>query len=336
MPASGVGSARISATISSEMKPTILLTGKNGQVGRELSQMLPRLGEVAAFDRQQLDLSNADDIRRAVRSVHPQLIVNAAAYTAVDKAESEEALAYAINGEAPAILAEEAKKIGAAIVHYSTDYIFDGDKKTPYGEDDPQNPQNTYGRTKLAGEQAIRQAGVPHLIFRTAWVYAREGRNFLLTILRLATQREELKIVRDQIGAPTSSHEIAAATTRVLEQIYDGRADSYKLSDVSGIYHMTAGGETSWFHFAQAILAEASSRPMKSDWFLRATNNLPLITKRASPITTDEYPTPARRPAYSVLSNERLFRVFGACLPDWRDQLRSVFSDSSPNPKSVG
>ena len=175
------------------MKPSILLIGTNGQVGRELNNMLPRIGEVTALDRQRLDLTQPEEIRRAIRTFHPAFIVNAAAYTAVDKAESEETAAQAINAEAPGVMAEEARKIGAALIHYSTDYVFDGSKTTPYDEDDPPNPKNVYGRTKLAGERAIQASGARHLIFRTAWVYATEGRNFLLTILRLATQREEIK-----------------------------------------------------------------------------------------------------------------------------------------------
>ena len=204
---------------SEEMKPAILLIGTNGQVGRELNNMLPRIGEVTALDRQRLDLTQAG--RDSPRHPHfpPAFIVNAAAYTAVDKAESEETAAQAINAEAPGVMAEEARKIGAALIHYSTDYVFDGSKTTPYDEDDPPNPQNVYGRTKLAGERAIQASGARHLIFRTAWVYATEGRNFLLTILRLATQREEIKIVRDQIGAPTLNSEIARATTNILARI---------------------------------------------------------------------------------------------------------------------
>ena len=185
------------------MKPVILLTGKNGQVGAELLRLLPQVGEVVAFGHDQLDLSNPADIGRTIREVRPQLIVNAAAYTAVDQAETDETTAQAVNTHAPGLMAAEAKKIGAALIHYSTDYVFDGTKKAPYDEIDSVNPLNVYGKTKFAGEQAIRDSGVPHLIFRTAWVYARQGRNFVLTILRLATQREELRIVSDQTGAPT-------------------------------------------------------------------------------------------------------------------------------------
>ena len=308
------------------MKPTILLIGTNGQVGRELNSMLPRIAEVTPLDRQRLDLTQPEEIRRAIRAFHPAFIVNAAAYTAVDKAESEESLARAINAEAPAVMAEEAKKIGASLIHFSTDYVFDGSKISPYVEDDSPNPQNVYGRTKLEGERAIQASGAAHLIFRTAWVYATEGRNFLLTILRLATQREELRIVRDQIGAPTLSSEIAAATTNILAQVRDNERRSFSLADLSGIYHMTAGGETSWYDFATSILEEAAASSAASPWFAAATSSLPLIARRVIPIATKEYPTPARRPAYSVLSNARLNRTFSLQLPDWRKQLHSVFA----------
>jgi len=309
------------------MKPASLLIGTNGQVGRELNNRLPRIAEVTPLDRQRLDLTQPEELRRAIRAFHPAIIVNAAAYTAVDRAESEEASARAINAEAPAVMAEEAKKISASLIHFSTDYVFDGSKNSPYVEDDPPNPQNVYGRTKLEGERAIQASGAAHLIFRTAWVYATVGRNFLLTILRLATEREELKIVHDQTGAPTLSSEIAAATTSILAQVGDNERRSFSLGDLSGIYHMTAGGETSWYDFATAILEEAAASPVAGPWFAAATSSLPLIARRVIPIATKEYPTPARRPAYSVLSNLRLNRTFSQQLPDWRKQLHSVFSN---------
>jgi dTDP-4-dehydrorhamnose reductase len=310
------------------MIPTILLIGKNGQIGRQLATMLPAVGSVVAIGRDDLDLTKPDDIRNLICKINPQLIVNAAAYTAVDKAESDETLASDINAQAPGILAEEAKKIGAALVHYSTDYIFAGLKTTPYNENDAPDPQSVYGRTKLQGEKAIQRADVDHLIFRTAWVYGREGKNFLLTILRLATQREELRIVSDQIGAPTSSHEIAAATTQILARLFSHEKRKHPLAKVSGTYHMTAAGETSWAGFAEAILEHARSHPPGAPWYASATNNLPILAKRVVPITTAEYPTPARRPAYSVLSNRSLAGTFQTHLPDWRTQLRSVFAAS--------
>ena len=310
------------------MKPAILLIGMNGQVGRELSITLPRIGEVTPLDRQRLDLTQPEEIRRAIRTFRPAFIVNAAAYTAVDKAESEEPVARAINAEAPAVMAEEAKKIGASLIHFSTDYVFDGSKTFPYDEDDPPKPQNVYGRTKLEGERAIQASDATHLIFRTAWVYATQGRNFLLTILRLATQREELRIVRDQTGAPTLGSEIAGATTKILAQICDTEGGPFSLADVTGIYHMTAGGETTWYDFANAILEEAAKAPTACPWLAEATSNLPLIARRVIPITANEYPTPARRPAYSVLSNARLNRSFSLQLPDWQRQLHSVFANA--------
>jgi dTDP-4-dehydrorhamnose reductase len=306
----------------------ILLTGKNGQVGFELAKLLPRLGPLVALDRTQLDLSNPSEIRRVVREVRPRLIINAAAYTAVDKAESDQAAARSINSDAPAVLAEEAKKIGAAIVHYSTDYVFDGVKTSPYLEDDPKNPLGVYGRTKLDGEEAIRKSGVPHLIFRTAWVYATRGRNFLLTILRLASEREELRIVNDQIGAPTWCHEIAQGTISVLQRLAASSDPDSTLSRVSRTYHMTAAGTTTWFEFAKSICEQATHAPSDLPWVAQATSGRPLILKRIVPITTAEYPTPAKRPPYSVLSNERLLQSFGLSLPDWRAQLQATFSKS--------
>jgi dTDP-4-dehydrorhamnose reductase len=308
------------------MKPKILLTGKNGQLGYDLEQILPGLGKVIATDREQCDLSRPADIRKLIRDVHPDLIVNAAAYTAVDQAEGNEALARAINSEAPAVMAEEAKKIGAALVHYSTDYVFDGAKNSPYAENDSPNPVSAYGRTKLAGEQAVRDSGADHLIFRTEWVYSTRGKNFLLTILRLATQREELRIVRDQVGAPTWSREIAGATRKALQQICNRTDQTAAWSEQGGTYHMTAAGEATWYEFTQAILQEAALSSNSAAWFQAATNGKDLLTRRVVPITTAEYPAPARRPAYSVLLNSKLDRVFGIQLPDWREQLHKAFS----------
>jgi dTDP-4-dehydrorhamnose reductase len=307
------------------MNRAILLTGKTGQVGSELLRLLPSLGEVVAPGRHELDLLDTYSIRRAVREIRPELIVNAAAYTAVDAAESQETEAYAINAKAPAVFAEEAKKIGALIVHYSTDYVFDGLKKTPYEEADLTAPISVYGKTKLAGEQAIFISGVPHLIFRTAWVYARQGRNFVLTILRLATEKEELRVVRDQFGAPTWSREIAVATAKILAQLTSHGSAASTFPQASGIYHLTAGGETTWYDFACAILEEAAHISLEVPWFAEATHRLPIIAKRVVPITTAQYPTPASRPPRSVLSNSRLMQTFGYHLPDWHTQLRTFF-----------
>jgi dTDP-4-dehydrorhamnose reductase len=307
------------------MKPTILLTGGNGQVGSELRRLLPGLGEVIAPDRHALDLLDSHKLCQIVRQVRPQLIVNAAAYTAVDAAEADKVNAHAINGEAPALLAEEARKLGAALVHYSTDYIFDGSKNAPYDEADQANPLNVYGRTKLAGEEAIRGSAVAHLIFRTSWVYATRGKNFLLTILRLATEREDLKIVCDQTGSPTRAADIAAATFKILASIYESRPDASAFGKVTGTYHMTAAGETTWYDFAKTIIEQAASASGELSWFVAATRGRPLITQRVLPITAEEYRSPTRRPAYSVLSNLRLTRTFGLVLPTWRDQLQQCF-----------
>lgn len=309
------------------MSKRILLTGKCGQVGAELAKFLLRLGALIALDRQQLDLSQPDHICRAIREVRPQIIVNAAAYTAVDQAETDEAAACAINAVALGILAEEAKKVGAGLVHFSTDYVFDGLKTSPYEENDPPHPLNVYGRTKLAGEEAIREVGVSHLIFRTGWVYGTRGRNFLLTILRLATEREELKVVYDQIGAPTWCREIARATTSILERHSGQDSKVLPFEAVCGTYHMTASGVTTWYEFAQAILDEASQAPQDIPWLTSATSGRPLVVRRIVPIATAEYPTPARRPAYSVLSNSRLRDLLGVELPPWRSQLHSAFQD---------
>jgi len=308
------------------MKPVILLTGKNGQVGGELLRLLPQLGEVVAPGHDQLDLSNPSDIRRTIREVRPQLIVNAAAYTAVDAAEKNESNAYALNTDAPAMLAEEAKRLGALLVHYSTDYVFDGAKKTPYSEADQTNPLNVYGKSKLGGEQAIRATGGSYLIFRTAWVYANRGRNFLLTILRLATEQPELRIVNDQIGAPTCAMDIAAATGKILTEIYRQNAGRGFASSRSGTYHMTAAGQTTWYGFAQAILEKAHGISTDIKWVAEATRGRPVIAKRIVPISTAEFQALARRPDYSVLSNSLLEQTFGVALPDWTAQLEECFA----------
>ncbi|WP_426089409.1 dTDP-4-dehydrorhamnose reductase [Janthinobacterium sp. PSPC1-1] len=283
----------------------ILLTGNTGQLGYELERSLQGLGEIVALGRGELDLSNLDQIRDVIRMVKPGLIVNPAAYTAVDKAETEVELAMRINAEAPAVMAHEAKTLGAAMIHYSTDYVFDGTKGSPYVEDDPTCPINVYGRSKLAGEQAIQAAGIPHLIFRTSWVYGMRGKNFLLTVLRLAQERDELRIVGDQHGSPTWCRSIADTTAHILAQTQaSGDLQSWWQRH-SGVYHLTAQGQTTWAGFTQAILDNA------------ALAKSPVVTA----ITTDAYPLPAPRPAYSVLSCERLKQAF-CDLPAWDDALR--------------
>ncbi len=273
----------------------ILLTGGQGQVGWELRRTLMTLGEVVAPDRKTLDLADPDSIRRAVQDIRPTLIVNAAAYTAVDRAEEERDLAMRVNGITPGILAEEAGRSGAAIVHYSTDYVFDGTRDAPYTESDGPNPLNVYGRTKLAGERAIQQAGVPHLILRTSWVYGGRGRNFLLTIRKLAQEREELRVVSDQIGAPTWSRLIAETTTQMLTVA----GETWVHPQRGGVYHLAAGGETSWYGFAKIILESVNSKT------------------RLTAISSSEYPTAAARPLNSRLSTGRLARDFGLEMPGW-------------------
>jgi dTDP-4-dehydrorhamnose reductase len=294
----------------------ILLTGKNGQVGWELQRTLVTLGEVIALDRRGLDLADPDSIRRVVREHKPNLIVNAAAYTAVDKAEEEPDLAMAINGIAPGIFAEEARRLNAAVIHYSTDYVFDGNKNGPYTEDDAPNPLNVYGRTKLVGEQAIQAVGASHLIFRTSWVYSTRGKNFLLTILRLAKERDELRIVNDQIGAPTWSRMIAESTAQILAQLISPTAYPTSVIEISGIYHLTAGGQTSWYGFAKIVLEVLLS------FSVNASPMQHQALPKLIPIATTEYPMPARRPAYSVMSNDKLYRAFGLAIQEWEDSLR--------------
>jgi len=310
------------------MKPRILLTGKNGQVGRDLERILAHSSKLLALGRQELDLTSWESIRRVIRHFQPQVIINAAAYTAVDQAESDEAAARAVNSEAPGVMAEEARRIGAALVHYSTDYVFDGLKTDSYKEDDPTNPINVYGKTKLAGEHGIQNVGGLYLIFRTAWVYSTQGRNFLLTILRLAAEREELRIVADQVGAPTWSREIARATAQIILEEWERCRGAVPFSKSSGIYHMTAAGQSTWWEFANAIIEEVGHAPDGVGWITAATNGRPPVVKRISPIATKDYPTAARRPAYSVLSNARLQQIFGIRLRDWRTQLRAAVANA--------
>lgn len=270
----------------------ILLTGRNGQVGWELERTLAPLGEIVAFDRHGLDLADADRLRTVVRELKPQLVVNAAAYTAVDQAEHESALAEAINGTAPGILAEESKRLGALLVHYSTDYVFDGTKPAPYTEDDRPHPGNAYGRSKLAGEQAIQAVGGRHLIFRTSWVYGLRGGNFLLTMQRLARERNELRVVDDQVGAPTWSRMIAEASALAIATRH-----------AEGLYHLSAGGQTSWYGFAERILSAMG-------WH----GQLQAIPSR-------DYPLPAPRPANSRLCCDRLAGDAAIRLPEWSESL---------------
>ena len=286
--------------------PKILLFGKIGQVGWELRRTLAPMSRLVCVDYPEVDFCNPDSVRTWIRETAPDLIVNAAAYTAVDKAESESALALKITGEAPGVMAEEAKKLGALLAHYSTDYVFDGTKTVPYVETDAPHPLGAYGRTKLAGDQAIQATGCAHLIFRLCWVYGARGNNFLLTMLRLAREREKLRVVRDQIGCPTWSRMIAGTTALALRQ-----ADTAeKARALSGVYHLCASGQTSWHGFANAIIDLLPAEEKKC--------------REVEAIASTEYPTPTQRPAYSVMSTAKLERLFGLRLPDWQDSLQLV------------
>lgn len=283
----------------------ILLTGARGQLGWELRRSLACLGEVVALDSRALDLTDAAAIRRVVHEIAPRVIVNPAAYTAVDKAENDTARAHAVNATAPGVLAEMAAASGALLLHYSTDYVFDGSGAHPWREDDASRPLNVYGASKLAGERAIQASGCRHLIFRTSWVYGARGANFLLTMRRLMRERPELKIVADQIGAPTWCRDLAEASALILAQ---GIAPTRGADrpEPWGVYHMSNAGETSWHGFAAAILAL----------------DPPAQPPRLLPIPSRDYPTPARRPLNSRLNNDKLARVFGIRLPDWHASLK--------------
>jgi dTDP-4-dehydrorhamnose reductase len=286
--------------------PLILVIGRIGQVGWELRRALAPLARIVAVDFPEIDLTDGTSIRKWVRDTAPQVVINAAAYTAVDKAESEPERCHQINGLAPGILAEEAKKTGALLVHYSTDYIFDGTKTTPYTEDDPAKPMGAYGRSKLAGDEAIRQVDGDHLIFRLCWVYGARGQNFMLTIMRLAREREKLRIVSDQVGCPTWSRMIAETTGLALARVLAAREPGA----FKGTYHLASAGQTSWHGFAQAIVRLMPEEGKQC--------------KVIEAITTPEYPLPAKRPAYSVLSCEKLERTFGLRLPQWEESLTQV------------
>jgi dTDP-4-dehydrorhamnose reductase len=298
------------------MYKKILLTGVNGQVGHTLKQAFSRSAlfseVVIGLDRTQLDLTNPDQIRDAVQTFQPDVIINPAAYTAVDLAEKEPERAFAINAEAPRVLAEEAAKIGARLIHFSTDYVYSGEKLSPYTETDATAPLSVYGKSKLAGEDAIRSVGLPHLIFRTSWVYGTYGNNFLKTILRLARERDMLRIVADQVGAPTSCNSIAEAILIVLTKL----TTEARQIDVSGTYHLVNAGQTSWYGFATAIVEEYMLLQASRGW-----PQLKVTPATIQKITTEEYPTPAIRPVSSLLDCAKLERDFSVSLPDWRTAL---------------
>jgi dTDP-4-dehydrorhamnose reductase len=274
----------------------ILVTGAGGQLGRELAAALAACGDVVACDRAALDVTEASAIARVVRDVAPCFIVNAAAYTAVDRAERERDAAFAINGVAPGVLAAEAKRQGASLIHYSTDYVFDGEVASPYDEASPTHPVSVYGASKLAGEHAIAATGAVALTLRTSWVYSRHGQNFLVTMQKLAATRDELRVVDDQVGVPNWSRWIATVTAGVI-----ARGAAY-VAQRAGLYHLSARGSATWCEFARAILGDREH-------------------PRVTPITTADFPTPARRPKYAVLDASRFARTFDVALPDWRNLL---------------
>jgi dTDP-4-dehydrorhamnose reductase len=276
--------------------PRILIFGRVGQVGWELRHKLACLGQVSSVDFPEIDFSKPDTIRDAVRAAEPTVIVNAAAYTAVDKAEASPEPAWAINATGPGVIAEEAKRLGVLMVHYSTDYVYDGSKRGPWVETDKPNPLSVYGKTKLAGDEVIAAVGGDYLILRTSWVYGARGGNFLLTMLRLAKERPELRIVDDQTGSPTTSECIAQATADILAQVI---APGGGLAGRSGVYHLTSSGTTTWFGFAKAFLSKQSVCP------------------KLTPIPASEYPLPAQRPVNSVLSCDRIAETFGVRMPSW-------------------
>lgn len=290
----------------------ILLTGKNGQVGFELQRALAPLGEVIALDRGTCNLADAEGLRELVRRIAPDVIVNPAAYTAVDRAESDQDNAFAINARAPGILGEEAARLGALVVHFSTDYVFDGAKAEAYREDDAPAPQSVYGKSKLAGERALAEANPRHLILRTSWVVGAHGGNFAKTMLRLAAEREQLSVVADQFGAPTPAALLADLTAHLLRQYQrDGACDF-----PYGTYHVAAAGETNWYDYARFVIAYAQADGKQ----------LKVAPEQVTPLRTEQYPTPARRPANSRLDTSRFRETFGLRLPPWEEGLRQVLA----------
>lgn len=289
------------------MSKSILLIGSKGQVGKELQQILSSSGNIISVARPTVDLAQPDTLCSVIRSNQPQIIINAAAYTAVDKAESEPELATAINAIAPLIIAQESQKLGAFLIHISTDYVFDGNGYRPYLETDGTNPLSVYGKTKLAGEEAIRETCAHHLILRTAWVYGTFGKNnFVKTMLRLGAERQELRVVADQIGSPTWAQDIATVIAQMIPQL---------TPEISDTYHYTNSGVASWYDFAVAIFEEAQQL------------GFPLKVERIVPITTAEYPTPARRPDYSILACGKISTFLGTYPPHWRQRLRQMLTD---------
>lgn len=295
--------------------PRILITGRNGQVSWELQRTLQNLGQVIALGSAEMDLTDTRAIREQMQAIKPNVIVNAAAHTAVDKAESEVDLARAINATAVEVLADEARKLDALMLHYSTDYVFDGSSSSAYSEEDATNPQSVYGLTKLEGEQALAASGARYLTLRTSWVYGSRGKNFLLTILGLAAEREQLSVVADQLGSPTWSRTIAEASAQILSQQLSPARDERLDACLNRIYHLTSRGEVSWHGFAQAFIDMVAQRGHE------------LALQRLLAITTAEYPTAASRPPYSLLSSDALQADYGIIMPDWRDALTLVMDE---------
>jgi dTDP-4-dehydrorhamnose reductase len=294
--------------------PVVLITGSNGQVGFELQRSFAPLGRVIALDRNTCDLSNVDALRRVVREYRPDVIVNPAAYTAVDRAESEPELAHAVNGVAPGVLAEEAHALGSLFIHYSTDYVFSGDHEVPYTEADPVGPRSVYGKSKLAGEQAVAAVGASALVLRTSWVAGAHGSNFAKTMLRLARERETFNVVADQFGAPTTASLIADVTAQIVGRFW---LHADRTSFPAGLYHLASAGETSWHLYAREVLSYASQRGavLKAD------------PERVLPIPARDYPLPAPRPSNSRLDTTRLRSTFGIHLPDWKQEIRHLLDD---------
>lgn len=302
----------------------LLIIGRTGQVSWELQRSMGVLGRVQCAGRPELDLADRDRVREVIRQVAPDVLINAAAYTAVDQAESEPELAMKINGEAPGIMAEEMKRLGGLTVHYSTDFVYDGSGTSPWSERSSVAPLNAYGLSKLAGDRAVAAAAGAYFIFRTSWVYSGRGRNFLRTVLRLAESGKPLRIVDDQTGSPTWSRDIATATATVIAQLSHAPSDrsrdlSAHAADFSGVYHMSSSGYVTWYGFARAILEEARR--------LGLTEDIPQLTA----ISTPEYPTPARRPHNSLLCNEKLRSTFGVAMPPWHESLGLVMQEMAEN-----
>lgn len=314
------------------MRSRILLFGKNGQLGHELAPLLDQLGELTALSRNELDLCDLDNVRTVIRQVKPHLLVNAAAYTAVDDAERESENARIVNSDAVAVMADEMRDLDGAIVHYSTDYVFDGSKPSPYSESDQTNPINVYGDTKRSGEEALLASGVDSLIFRTGWVYGTRGKNFLLTILRLATSNRELRVVDDQRGAPTWSRAIAAASFSVLSWCRSDGGRVYTFPGEGGIgrggiYHLTASGTTTWHGFALEILDECR-RQSQSVCIQKLLEGRPIIAERVAGVTSGEVGRPARRPSNSTLDNSKIQHTFAIYMPDWKRQLKEALQNT--------